>query len=125
MNIPGANLLGIAMSVLTPTSNLFIRHYVSEGDNEFGNSVVTYTNPEPLMGASAQPISTRDVQQMGLTVGRRYLRVWCQGWAEAGGRGRENDQFIWDLELWTIIEPEFWVKQDGWTVVVAVWEGAA
>lgn len=125
MNVPGINLLGIAMTAIQPTSGLFLRRYEGTQDNDFGNSIKTFSTPIPMMGASVQPVPFRDIQVMGLEVGKKYIRVWIQANAHASSRGEDGDQFIWDLKLWTILEPTFWIEQDGWTEQLAVYEGPA
>ena len=125
MNIPGSNLLQIAMSVINPTGDVFLRKYAGEVDNDFGVPIKSWEEPVPMMGCSAQPISFHDIQVLGLEVGKRYIRVWVSADAQATSRGSEGDQFIWGLELWTIVEPTYWIKQDGWNEVVAVYEGQA
>lgn len=120
MLVPGANLLGMAMSVITPTAGVQIKRFQGQQDNDFGKPVNTYGQPEMLYGASVQPISFRDIQQLGLTTGRQYITVWMQTGAHSAYRGGAADLILWDGAEWEILDPLSWIKQDGWSQPVAV-----
>ncbi|QLY03706.1 MULTISPECIES: phage collar protein [Citrobacter] len=120
MFVPGSNLLGMAMSAINPTAGVQIKRFLGQQENDFGKTINSYSAPETLYGASVQPLSFRDIQQMGLTTGRQYITAWIQTGAHSAYRGGAADLILWDGAEWEILDPTSWLKQDGWSQPVAV-----
>ncbi|HAW0896326.1 TPA: hypothetical protein JLK53_004043 [Escherichia coli] len=120
MFVPGANLLGMALTAISPTAGVQIKRFQGQQENDFGKTVNAYSEPETLYGTSVQPLSFRDIQQFGLTTGRQYITVWIQTGAHSAYRGGAADRIVWDGAEWEVLEPTSWKVQDGWTQLVAV-----
>lgn len=120
MFVPGSNLLGMALSAINPTAGVQIKRFLGQQENDVGRTINAYSAPEPLYGASVQPLSFRDIQQMGLTTGREYISAWIQTSAHSAYRGGAADIILWNGEEWEIVQPTSWKVQDGWTQLVAV-----
>lgn len=120
MFVPGSNLLGMALSAISPTAGVEIKRFAGQQENDFGKTINAYSTPEPLPGASVQPLSFRDIQQLGLTTGREYITAWIQTGAHSAYRGGAADLIIWGEAEWEILQPTSWTIQDGWTQLVAV-----
>lgn len=120
MLVPGANLLGIAMTAISPSAGVEIKRFQGQQENAFGKTINAYSAPEPLYGVSVQPLSFRDIQQMGLTTGRQYITSWIQTGVHSAYRGGAADMILWDGAEWEVLDPTSWLKQDGWSQLVAV-----
>jgi len=120
MFVPGANLLGMALTAINPTAGVQIKRFQGQQENDFGKTINAYSEPEMLYGASVQPLSFRDIQQLGLTTGRQYITAWIQTGAHSAYRGGAADMIVWDGAEWEVLEPTSWKVQDGWTQLVAV-----
>lgn len=120
MFAPGANLLGMAMTVINPSTGVQIKRFEGQQENDFGKTINAYSVPEALYGASVQPLSFRDIEQMGLTTGRQYITAWVQTGAHSTYRGGAADLILWDGAEWEILDPTSWFTQDGWSQLVAV-----
>ncbi len=120
MFVPGANLLGVALTAINPTVGVQIKRFQQQQENDFGKTVNTYSELEPLFGASVQPLPFRDIQQFGLTTGRQYITAWIQTGAHSAYRGGSADIIVWNGGEWEVLEPTSWKVQDGWTQLVAV-----
>ncbi|QKN82067.1 phage collar protein [Scandinavium goeteborgense] len=120
MFVPGSNLLGIALSAISPTAGVQIKRFLGQQENSAGRTINAYGDPEPLPGASVQPLSFKDIQQLGLTTGREYVTAWIQTGAHSAYRGGASDLIIWNNAEWQVQQPTSWTVQDGWTQLVAV-----
>jgi len=120
MLVPGSNLLGIALGSINPTAGVQIKRFLGQQENDFGKTINAFSVPEPLYGTSVQPLSFRDIQQLGLTTGRQYVTVWIQTGAHSAYRGGAADLILWNSAAWEVLEPTSWKVQDGWTQLVAV-----
>ncbi len=122
MIVPGSNLLNQAMRVIKPTPGVQLKVFTGEAENDYGATVPSYADAVPLRNCSVQPLAFRDIQVLGLTVGKRYITVWLLGQSKSAYRGGQADQILWNGSTWTVLEPTSWAVQDGWTQLVAVRE---
>lgn len=120
MMVPGSNLLNIALSVIQPTSGVFVKKFQGDGENSFGGTVKTYTDPLPLNGVSVQPVTKEQIQQTGLALNKEYIYIWTRSDVESAYRGRQCDLINWNGEDYEVAPESDWIKQDGWKQVTAV-----
>lgn len=120
MFTPGSNLLGMALSAINPTAGVQIKRFLGQQENSVGRPINAYAEPEALPGASVQPLSFKDVQQLGLATGREYVTAWIQTGAHSAYRGGASDLIVWGAAEWQVLQPTSWTVQDGWTQLVAV-----
>lgn len=122
MIVPGSNLLRLALGAIQPTRNVTVRKFLGEAENDFGKTVPTYADPEPLRNCSVQAVPFRDIQQMGLTVGKTYIKVISDLTLHGAYRGGQGDRILWNGVTFTVLESTNWIVQDGWVRVIAVKE---
>ena len=120
MFTPGSNLLGMALSAINPTAGVQIKRFLGQQENSVGRPINSYAEPEALPGASVQPLSFKDIQQLGLATGREYVTAWIQTGAHSAYRGGASDLLLWNGAEWQVLQPTSWTIQDGWTQLVAV-----
>jgi hypothetical protein len=120
MLVPGSNLLGIALRAITPTGGAQVKRFVGESTNDFGSVIKTYTDPEPMLGCSVQPVTSATIQQLGLSLTKAYVNIWTQSNVQAGYDGKEGDIILWDGSEWEVLSPTNWQVQDGWKQIIAV-----
>lgn len=122
MLVPGSNILNMALRAIQPTRGVTVRKYLGEGETSTGATVAQYSDPVPVSNCSLQPVPARDVQQLGLTVGRTYIKLISSADLHSAYRGGQGDKINWNGAEFTVLEPTSWIIQDGWTRVIAVKE---
>lgn len=122
MQVPGSNLLLQALRVIQPTRGASVRKFLGESENASGKTIPVYADPVPLVNCSVQAVPFRDIQQMGLTVGKTYIKVITTTDMHSGYRGGQGDRITWNDVEFTVLEDTNWIIQDGWVRVIAVKE---
>ena len=122
MQVPGSNLLIQALRVIQPTRGAFVRKFTGEAENASGKTVPVYADPVPLVNCSIQAVPFRDIQQMGLTVGKTYIKVISTTDMHGAYRGGQGDRIQWNGHEFTVLEETNWIVQDGWVRIIAVKE---
>lgn len=92
MNIPGANLLGIAMRVIRPQT-LQLRAFVSRQENEAGDTIPVFAAPVDISG-SMQPVDKKMYQELGLNLNKNYSTLWVFGSVQPTARDHNGDLVI-------------------------------
>ncbi len=122
MRVPGSNILNMALRAIQPTRGVTVRKYLGEGETSTGATVLQYADPVPVLNCSLQPLPTRDIQQLGLTVGKTYIKLIASANLHSAYRGGAGDRINWNGAEFTVLEPTNWFIQDGWTRIIAVKE---
>lgn len=122
MLVPGSNLLRQALRAIQPTRDVTVRKFLGEAENDFGTTVPTYEDPAPLLNCSVQAVPFRDIQQMGLALGKTYIKVISDLSMHGAYRGGQGDRVGWNGAEFTVLESTNWIVQDGWVRVIAVKE---
>lgn len=122
MIIPGSNLLNMALRAIQPTAGVTVRKYLGETETAAGATVAAYSDPVPVANCSVQPVPFRDIQQMGLAVGKTYIKLIAATDLHSAYRGGQGDRIRWNGVEFTVLEPGSWFVQDGWVRVIAVKE---
>lgn len=120
MIVPGSNLLGIALTAISPTGGATYKQFLSETENDMGTTVKVYAEPVTLFGCSIQPVPYTIVSQLGLDVSKQYVGIWTQKDVQGVYEGRQGDLVNWNGADWEVTAEESWMQQDGWKQITAV-----
>lgn len=123
MNVPGSNLLALALSVITPQTVGYLR-YLSKTTNAVGVDVPTFAPKVDLRG-SFQPVDAMTIQRNGLDMGKRYATFYASGDFAMVYRDDGADRFVFGGRLWSVMGKTDWFLQDGWGGALCVDIGPA
>lgn len=118
MNIPGANLLGIASRVIR-FETLGHRAFVSREPNSAGDFVSTFAASVDIQG-SMQPVNRRLYQELGLNLSKNYATLYTSATIKATSRDREGDLITFAGRTWQCESDQNWAAMDGFTRMLCV-----
>jgi len=118
MNIPGANLLGMAMRVVAPQS-LQHRAFISRTENSAGDTVSTFAAAVTITG-SMQAVNRNLYQQLGLSLTKNYSTLYTQANVQPTQRDREGDTVAYGGKTWQAESDMNWNAADGWRKLLCV-----
>lgn len=118
MNIPGANLLSVALRVIQPQT---LQHeaFVSREVNSAGDFVSVFAAPVDITG-SMQAINKKLYQQFGLNLSKNYSTLYTSANVEPTSRDREGDRVRHGGKLWQCESDMDWGSVDGWRSLLCV-----
>ncbi len=118
MNVPGSNLLNIALRAIRSQT---IQYYVYTGraPDSVGREVATFASPVSILG-SFQPVSRAVYQQYGLDVSKNYYMFYVQTNALALERNVSGDQIAFNGQRFQCQSETNWFAMDGWTGILVV-----
>ncbi len=118
--IPGINLLGLALSVITPQSVDYLKSTGRTQTAGTGRWIAQYAAAVPVNNGSVQAISRDSYAELGLDLARNYVE-WI---APIDGvdvkRDGSGDMIEWNAKQWQLISQEDWLQQDGWKIFIGV-----
>jgi len=120
MGFPGGNILGLALSVITP-QQLSYRRFVSRAANAAGVWNVKYSNPVQLRG-SIQPVPRERYEQNGLDFQKNYVTIFVSQNVIDISRDVTGDQFWYAGKLYQAESRTPWFQQDGWDAILCIEE---
>lgn len=118
MNVPGSNLLSIALRVIRPQT-LGHRAFVSRSVNAAGDWVSVFATSVDITG-SMQTVNLKLKQQLGLNLTKNYQTLYTQAVVNAVTRDREGDLLTYGGKTWQAESDMNWTPQDGWRKVLCV-----
>lgn len=118
MNIPGANLLGVASRVIA-MQTLQHRAFVSRAENAAGDTVSTFAAAVDIQG-SVQPINKRLYQELGLNLTKNYVMLYTSAIVSPTTRDREGDLVSFGGKTWQCESDQNWAAIDGFTKMLCV-----
>lgn len=118
MNIPGANLLGIALRVIQPQT-LSHEAFVSRESNSAGDFVSVYAPPVPIEG-SMQAVNEKLYQELGLNLAKNYSMLYTSANVQPTGRDREGDRVTFAGKVWLCESDQNWAAVDGWRKMLCI-----
>lgn len=118
MNVPGSNLLSIALRVIRPQT-LGHRAFVSRSVNTAGDWVSVFATSVDITG-SMQAVDLKLYQQLGLNLAKNYHTLYTQAAVTATTRDREGDLLTYAGKTWQAESDMNWSAQDGWRKVLCV-----
>lgn len=104
--IPGANLLGMALSVIQPQA-LQHRAFVSREENSAGDSEAIFAAPASIDG-SMQPVERKLYQQLGLNLSKNYSTLYVFGTVQPTARDRDGDLILYAGKTWQCESERDW-----------------
>jgi hypothetical protein len=120
MRVPGANLLSIAMRVLTPQVVQW-RAWVSHTPNGRGILVDTYAEAVTVESSvSVQPVPRNLYQTLGLDFAKEYWTIWVQPDVQVLKRDTTGDLVDYEGRTLKCESDTDWRAADGWRKIQAV-----
>lgn len=118
MNIPGVNLMNLALSVIG-TKQVTWRQFHARTQNALGNWVVQY-KPDQILTGSWQSDPTDRVKELGYDSSKNYRRFYVSAPVEGVNRGASPDLLITDGRKYEVVSTDDWSVQDGWVAILCV-----
>jgi hypothetical protein len=118
MNVPGANLLSMAMRVIQPQSVQW-QAFTGRTVNSAGDWVSTFAAAVPVLG-SIQPIPRTLYADMGLQLSRNYADFYTSAAVQPTGRDREGDRLTYGGKTWQAESETNWASVDGFRRLLLV-----
>lgn len=106
MNVPGSNLLSVALRVIRPQTLQF-RAFVSREDNAAGDTVATFAAAVDIRG-SMQPVDKKLYQMLGLNLAKNYSTLYVVGDIQPTARDRDGDLILWAGKTWQCESDRDW-----------------
>lgn len=123
MNIPGVNLMNIALSVIGQKQVVW-RQFHARTQNALGNWVVQY-KPDQILTGSWQSDPTDRVKELGYDSSKNYRRFYVSAPVDGVNRGTSPDLLITDGRKYEVVSTDDWSVQDGWVAILCVDIGPA
>ena len=118
MNVPGVNVLGLALGLIARTPVTLFRFRENIGQPN-GVDLPTYEPGVAIMG-SVQAVSSKTKLDMGLEWQDEYVNLFTSALVRAVERDGAGDVFVWAGKYYHAQGGADWTGQDGWNEVLAV-----
>lgn len=118
MNIPGANLLGMASRVIR-FETIGHQAFASRCANSVGDFVSTFEPSVEIQG-SIHPLEKKLYQMMGLNLSKNYVMLYTSASVSPAGRDREGDLITFGGKTWQCESDQNWASVDGFTKMLCV-----
>lgn len=119
----GFNLLAATQSVIGKQDYQIVK-WLSKTENEIGNDVDVYAEPEDRAG-SVQPVARNKYQNLGLDFSKIYIQVWDVELIDVLSRSENADQIIFNGGKYKALPDLDWSNSGGWNSVLCVRIGNA
>lgn len=118
MNVPGSNILSMALRVIQPQT---LQHYAytSRAVNSVGDFVDTFAAPVAIQG-SFQAINKKLYQELGLNIAKNYSMLITSANVQVTGRDRTGDRVTFAGRTWLAESDQNWGSVDGWRKILCV-----
>lgn len=118
MNVPGANLLSMALRVIQPQT-LVHRAFVTRDENSVGNTISVFADPVSITG-SMQAVNKKLYQELGLNLAKNYSTLYTSANVRPTARDREGDIVEYGGMKWQCESDMNWAIADGWRKLLCV-----
>jgi hypothetical protein len=118
MNIPGANLLKIALGIIASQTVSYYQ-FLSRAPSAKGQWVATYADPVNLTG-SFQPVPRKLYEQYGLDFSKSYFTFYTSNNILSTQRDVSGDQLVFNGITYQCESNNDWFAIDGWKGVLCV-----
>lgn len=124
MNIPGADLLGIALGVIGSQQ---VRYYLNTGReaNDSGRLMALFADGVDVPQGSVQAVPRSRYASYGLDFQKSYVTWFVEQTVIDVQRNKSGDRFKWNNRVYECVSVTDWVSQDGWSEVMGVDIGPA
>lgn len=124
MRVPGSNLLGIAMKVLSGQPVLYYKD-TGRTTSATGRDVTTFADPVEIRNCGVQAVNRSRYEQMGLDYQKNYVNLFVREDVIDLQRDYSGDQMAFNGKRYQLQSETDWFAMDGWTVVLCVEIGNA
>lgn len=118
MNIPGVNVLGLAMTAIRAQPVVIFRFTENVGQPN-GADLPMYAAGVPALG-SVQPVSSRTKHELGLEWNSTYVSLFTSAALKTVERDGAGDVFVYAGKYYHAQARTDWTGQDGWNEILAV-----
>lgn len=118
MIIPGANVLGLALSIIARQKFQY-KAFVSRATADNGMLVSNYDDPVAMSG-SVQAVPRNLFANMGLEFNKSYFWFYVERSVVDVTRDVSGDQFLWNGGTFQALSKTPWSAIDGWDAVLTV-----
>lgn len=118
MQVPGSNLLNLAMTVIRKETFEFYA-YTTRSSNDIGIYQDEYADPVTVTG-SVQPVPRDLYAQMGLDFQKNYHTFYTPNSIGDVGRAKAGDKFVFNGSTYQCESTTPWFAMDGWTKCMCV-----
>lgn len=118
MQVPGANLLAIAMGVIGVQQVGWCK-YLGTVTLPSGVKSPTWADPVTIAG-SLQPVDSTLIQQLGLDWTKRYCTFYAPAEFREVDRDQTGDKLIYAGRTYQVQDKASWFAQDGWERVLCI-----
>lgn len=118
MNIPGVNIMGLALSVIRPQPVQWAA-FTGRTTNAAGLDVPTWAAPVAIRG-SVQDVDRAQMQTLGLDMLQEYVNVYTSNPVKTVQRDGSGDRIIYNGNTYSCESSADWYAQDGWVAVLCV-----
>lgn len=118
MNVPGSNLLALAMGPIA-SQQLGWRAFVSRTTNAPGDVVSTFASEVQIYG-SFQPVNKALYQQLGLDLAKSYWNLYTSADVHPTARDCEGDMLSYNGKTYQAESDQDWRGPDGWRKLLCV-----
>ena len=118
MNIPGSDILAIALSVITPQTVTYYP-YASRTVDAVGRYEPVYDTPFDILG-SFQPVPRSRYEAYGLDLAKNYCVFYTQYDIEGLDRDISGSQIVFGSDTYQVESRTNCFSQDGWVGLLVV-----
>lgn len=118
MNIPGVNVLGLAMTAIRAQAVTVFRFTVNVGQPN-GADLPMYAAGVPAMG-SVQPMNDKTKHELGLEWNDTWVSLFTSVAIKTVERDGAGDVFVYNGKYYHAQGRTDWSAQDGWNEILAV-----
>lgn len=122
-NIPGQNILNMALTVIRRQTVQYYR-YSTRSLNSVGQNVTVYLPVINIVG-SWQPVPKSMYMSYGLDLQKEYFTFYTSNDVLDIGRDVSGDQIVFMSRRYQCQSDVEWFKLDGWKAILCVYIGAA
>lgn len=120
MNVPGMNLLGMALTMIGSQPVNYLRCTGPSAPNAAGFMTAPYAAPVLVTTGSVQAVPRARYAQLGLDLAKDYVNWYVSRAVLGVDRDEAGDRFEWRNATWQIESVTDWSAQDGWVQALAV-----
>lgn len=118
MNVPGGNVLSLAMRAIAKQAFTYYR-FKTRADNGYGQDVTVYCSGIPAFG-SLQPVPRNLYAQNGIDLQKNYINIFVSKNLFDIARDISGDQFEFCGRRYQALSKTDWFGVDGWDQVLCV-----
>lgn len=118
MNVPGVNVLGLALGLIAKQPVNLFRFAGNVGQSN-GNDLPTYSPAVAIVG-SCQGVNSKTKIDLGLDWNSEYVNLFTAASVATIDRGTGGDVFVYAGKYYHAQARTDWLQQDGWNEVLAV-----